>query len=143
MPPSKKVKAVIKLQLKGGQASPAPPVGPILSQHKVNMMEFVKQYNERTADKPGMVVPVEITVFSDSSFTFITKSAPTSDLIKQKLGIEKGSSNPSTSIVAEITREQLRDIAEQKMSDTNALDVEGAMNIIAGVAKNMGIKVSE
>lgn len=138
---AKKVVGLIKLQLPAGQANPAPPVGPALGQHGVNIMEFCKAYNERTKEKGGQIIPVEITVFADRSFKFITKTPPASDLIKKELKIPKGSSNPSTEVAGKLSKASLKKIAEEKMPDLNAVDVEGAMNIIAGTARSMGIDV--
>ena len=132
---------VIKLQILAGKATPAPPVGPALGQHGVNIMGFVKEYNERTAQQAGNIVPVEITVFEDRSFSFITKSPPASDLLRKAAGLEKGSANPRAEKVARIPRDRVREIAELKMNDLNAADVEGAMRIIEGTARSMGIDV--
>jgi large subunit ribosomal protein L11 len=138
---AKKVLTQIKLQAVGGQASPAPPVGPALGQHGVNIMEFVKGFNAQTQGDLGTVIPVVITVYEDRSFTFITKSPPAAVLIKQALGIEKGSSEPNRTKVAQITQAQLRQIAEKKMKDLNAGDVDAAARIIAGTARSMGVEV--
>jgi large subunit ribosomal protein L11 len=138
---AKKVLTEIKLQAVGGQASPAPPVGPALGQHGVNIMEFVKAFNAQTQGDAGTVIPVVITVFEDRSFTFITKSPPAAVLIKQALSLEKGSAEPNRDKVARITRDQLKAIAEKKMKDLNANDVEAAANIIAGTARSMGVDV--
>jgi large subunit ribosomal protein L11 len=138
---AKKIVGVVKLQINAGKATPAPPVGPALGSYGINMMEFIKGYNERTASMIGSIVPVEITIFDDRSFTFITKTPPAADLLKKALKIEKGSGTPNQLKVASISKEQLRAIAEQKMPDLNANDVEGAMNIIAGTARSMGITV--
>jgi len=138
---AKKVLTQIKLQAVGGQASPAPPVGPALGQHGVNIMEFVKAFNAQTQGDAGTVIPVVITVYEDRSFTFITKNPPAAVLIKQALGIEKGSAEPHRDKVARITRDQLRAIAEKKMSDLNANDVDAAAKIIAGTARSMGVEV--
>ncbi len=138
---AKKVMTVIKLQILAGKATPAPPVGPALGQHGVNIMGFVKEYNERTAQQAGNIVPVEITVFEDRSFSFITKSPPASDLLRKAAGLEKGSANPRAEKVARIPRDRVREIAELKMNDLNAADVEGAMRIIEGTARSMGIDV--
>ena len=134
--------ALIKLQIEGGKASPAPPVGPALGQHQVNIMAFVKEYNERTAQSAGNIVPVELTVFQDRSFTFITKSPPASDLLRKAAGVDKGSGNPKAEQVATVSRDQVRQIAETKMKDLNAADVDGAMRIIEGTARSMGIRVA-
>ena len=139
---AKKVVALIKLAIPAGKANPAPPIGPALGQHGVNIMAFCKDYNARTAEKAGLIVPVEISVFEDRSFTFILKTPPASVLIKKAANIEKGSSNPRTEKVGSITRAQLKEIAETKMPDLNANDVEMAMNIIEGTARNMGVDVA-
>ncbi len=138
----KQLKAVIKLLVTGGQANPAPPVGPALGQHGVNIGEFVKQFNDRTKKMMGVPLPVVITVFTDRSFTFITKQPPASVLIRQAAGLAKGSAAPNKEKVGKITAEQLRTIAEQKMVDLNAASVEAAMRIIAGTARSMGVEVS-
>ncbi len=139
---AKKVLTQIKLQAVGGQASPAPPVGPALGQHGVNIMEFVKAFNAQTQNDSGTVIPVVITVYEDRSFTFITKSPPAAVLIKQALSLEKGSSEPNRDKVAKITTEQLRAIAEKKMADLNANDIDAAAKIIAGTARSMGVEVA-
>jgi large subunit ribosomal protein L11 len=141
MPPKKKLAAVIKLQIQAGAATPAPPVGPALGQHGVNIMEFCKAYNAATESQRGQVVPVEISVFEDRSFTFITKTPPTSRLILAAAGIEKGSGEPHKTKVARLTRDQVRTIAETKMPDLNANDLDAAEKIIAGTARQMGITV--
>ncbi len=138
---AKKVLTTIKLQAVGGQASPAPPVGPALGQHGVNIMEFVKAFNAQTQSDSGTVIPVEITVFEDRSFTFITKSPPAAVLIKQALSLDKGSAEPHREKVGRITQAQLREIAEKKMKDLNANDVDAAAKIIAGTARSMGVDV--
>jgi large subunit ribosomal protein L11 len=138
---AKKVLTTIKLQAVGGQASPAPPVGPALGQHGVNIMEFVKAFNAQTQQDTGTVIPVEITVYEDRSFTFITKSPPAAVLIKQALGLDKGSAEPNRTKVAQITQAQLREIAEKKLQDLNAHDVDHAAKIIAGTARSMGVEV--
>ena len=140
MPPKKKVSGFIKLQIQAGAATPAPPVGPALGQHGVNIMEFVKAYNAATENQRGNVIPVEITVYEDRSFTFITKTPPAAELIKKAAGVQKGSGEPHKTKVASLTADQLREIAEQKMPDLNANDVEAAMKIIAGTARQMGIE---
>ena len=139
---AKKVVALIKLAIPAGKANPAPPIGPALGQHGVNIMAFCKDYNARTADKAGFIVPVEISVFEDRSFTYILKTPPASVLIKKAANIEKGSGNPKVEKVGSITRAQLKEIAETKMPDLNANDIEMAMNIIEGTARNMGVEVS-
>ena len=138
---AKKVLTQIKLQAVGGQASPAPPVGPALGQHGVNIMEFVKSFNAQTQGDTGTVIPVVITVYEDRSFTFVTKSPPAAVLIKQALSLEKGSAEPHRDKVGRITSAQLRDIAERKMKDLNANDVDAAAKIIAGTARSMGVEV--
>jgi large subunit ribosomal protein L11 len=138
---AKKLLTVIKLQAPAGQASPAPPVGPALGQHGVNIMEFVKAFNAQTASQQGTVVPVEITVFEDRSFTFITKSPPAAVLIKKALRLEKGSAEPNRTKVAQITQDQLREIAQQKLEDLSAHDLDQAAKIIAGTARSMGVEV--
>ena len=139
---AKKVRAIIKLQIEAGKATPAPPVGPALGQHGVNIMGFVKEYNERTARQAGSVVPVELTVFEDRSFTFIIKSPPASDLLRKAAGVEKGSGNPKAEQIATVSRDQVKEIAETKLRDLNAADIDGAMRIIEGTARSMGIRVS-
>jgi large subunit ribosomal protein L11 len=138
---AKKVRAVIKLQIQAGQANPAPPVGPALGQHGVNIMAFCKDYNERTASQAGTIVPVEIIVFEDRSFTFVLKTPPASDLLKRAAEIEKGSGSQLQEKVAQIPREKLREIAELKMKDLNAHDLEAATRMIEGTARSMGIEV--
>ncbi len=140
---AKKVKAIIKLQLPAGGATPAPPVGPALGQHGVNIMAFCKEYNERTASQAGSIIPVEITVYEDRSFSFITKTPPVSDLLKKALGLEKGSGTPKQSIVGKISKEKLQEIAEIKLKDLNVQDLEKALKIVAGTARSMGIEVEE
>lgn len=139
---AKKMMAKIKLQIPAGQANPAPPVGPALGQHGVNIMEFCKAFNAQTSDRTGTIIPVEITVYEDRSFSFITKTPPAAFLLKQAAGIEKGSGEPHKSKVAKITREQVRQIAETKMQDLSANDVEAAMKIIEGTARSMGIEIA-
>ena len=138
---AKKVLTTIKLQATGGQASPAPPVGPALGQHGVNIMEFVKSFNAQTGDQTGTTLPVEITVFEDRSFTFVTKTPPAADLLRKAAGVDKGSGTPNKAGVGTITRQQLRDIAQAKMKDLNAIDAEGAERMIAGTARSMGIAI--
>jgi len=140
---AKKVKAIVKLQIIAGKANPAPPVGPALGQHGVNIMAFCKEYNARTASQAGTVIPVEITIFSDQSFTFVTKTPPAVDLIKQAAGVQKGSGKPNQDKVGKITSKQVRDIAELKLKDLNAYDVENAMRMIEGSARSMGINVAD
>ena len=140
---AKKVVAMIKLAISAGKANPAPPIGPALGQHGVNIMAFCKEYNARTQEKVGLVVPVEISVFEDRSFTFILKTPPASVLIKKAAGIERGSGEPRTTKVGSITRAQLKEIAETKMPDLNANDIDAAMNIVEGTARNMGVTISD
>lgn len=140
---AKKVVALIKLALPAGKANPAPPVGPALGQHGVNIMAFCKDYNARTANQAGMVIPVEISVFEDRSFTFVLKTPPASVLIKKAAGIDKGSKEPNRDKVAKISRNQLKEIAETKMPDLNANDIEAAMKIVAGTARNMGVTIAD
>jgi large subunit ribosomal protein L11 len=138
---AKKIKIIIKLQIPGGQATPAPPVGPALAQHGLNIMEFCKSFNEATKNRVGSTVPVEITVYENRTYDFKLKQSPASELLKKAAGIEKGSGTPNKTKVAKITRAQLREIAEKKMQDLNADDIEAAMRIIEGTAKNMGITI--
>ena len=138
---AKKVTGFIKLQVPAGAANPAPPVGPALGQHGVNIMEFCKQFNARTQGQPGMIIPVEITVFADRSFTFITKTPPAAVLLKKAAGLDKGSPVSNRTKVGQVTRDQVRQIAETKMPDLNAVDVDGAMRMIAGTARSMGLEI--
>lgn len=138
---AKKITAIVKLQVSAGKATPAPPIGPALGQHGVNIMGFCKEFNARTADQVGLIIPIVLTVFSDRSFTFITKTPPAAVLIKKALGIEKGSATPNTEKVAKIKKSQVRKIAETKMPDLNAASVEAAMSMIAGTARSMGVTV--
>ena len=140
---AKKVLTLIKLQIPGGQANPAPPVGPALGQHSVNIMEFCKAFNARTAQQAGLIIPVVITVFADRSFTFITKTPPAAVLLKKAAGLEKGSAEPNRTKVGKVTREQCREIARTKLPDLNATDLESAANMIAGTARSMGLEVVE
>jgi large subunit ribosomal protein L11 len=140
---AKKVVALVKLALPAGKAAATPPVGPALGQHGVNIMAFCKEYNAKTADKVGMIIPVEISVYEDRSFTFVLKTPPASVLIKKEAGIEKGASQPNKENVGSITREQLQKIAEVKMPDLNANDIEAAMKIVAGTARNMGVSITD
>jgi large subunit ribosomal protein L11 len=137
----KKIQAIVKLQIKAGQATPAPPVGTALGQHGVNIMEFCRQYNEATQAQMGQVIPVELTIYEDRTFTFITKQPPASELLKQAAGVEKGSGEPNRNKVAQVSRDKVRQIAEQKMVDLNASDIDAAMKIIEGTARSMGIEV--
>ncbi len=138
---AKKIKAVVKLQIPAGKATPAPPVGPALGQYGVNIMAFCKEYNERTAAQTGLIVPVEVTIYEDRSFSFVIKTPPASDLIKRALGIEKGSSAAGQQKVGKLSRDKLLEIAQLKKKDLNATDIEGAMRIIAGTARSMGVEV--
>jgi large subunit ribosomal protein L11 len=140
-PKKKKVMAVVKLQIKAGAATPAPPVGTALGQHGVNIMDFCRQYNDATQQYAGQVIPVELTIYEDRSFSFITKQPPAAELIKSAAGVEKGSGEPNRTKVATLTQAQVRKIAEQKMVDLNANDVDMAMRIIAGTARSMGVEV--
>ena len=139
----KKVIKKLKLNLPAGQSTPAPPIGPILGQAGINMMDFIKQYNERTAEKTGQIIPAELTIYQDRSFTFELKLPPVSALIKQEIGLKTGSHEPKTDIVGEITQEQVRKIAEKKLPDLNAADVEAAMKTVAGTAKSMGVEIKQ
>ncbi|GAB2974260.1 MAG TPA: 50S ribosomal protein L11 [Actinotalea caeni] len=143
MPPKKKAVGLIKLQIQAGAANPAPPIGPALGQHGVNIMEFCKAYNAATESQRGNVIPVEITVYEDRSFTFITKTPPAAELIKKAAGVQKGSSTPHTVKVASLSQEQVREIAQQKLVDLNARDLDAAAKIIAGTARSMGITVTD
>ena len=136
---AKKVKAIVKLNVPAGKANPAPPIGPALAGHGINIMQFCKEYNARTQSKIGDIIPAEITVYRDGSFTFVLKSPPTAELLKKAAGVEKGSDMPNRNKVGTVTRNQLREIAEVKMKDMNAIDIEGAMRQIEGTARNMGI----
>ncbi len=138
----KKVLAIVKLQIRAGQATPAPPVGTALGQHGVNIMEFCRQYNEATQTQMGQVIPAELTIYEDRTFSFITKQPPAAELLKSAAGIEKGSGEPNRSKVARVTKDQVRLIAQQKMADLNATDEDAAMKIIEGTARSMGIEVS-
>jgi large subunit ribosomal protein L11 len=140
---AKEVVGKIKLQLEAGKANPAPPVGPALGQHGVNIMEFCKAFNAKTKDKMGFIIPVEITVFQDRSFTFVTKTPPASDLIKKALGIKSGAGNSLTENVGTLSKDKLKEIAETKMPDLNAGSIESAMKVIAGTCRSMGVKVEE
>jgi large subunit ribosomal protein L11 len=138
---AKKVKAIIKLQIQAGKATPAPPVGPALGQHGVNIMAFCKDYNDQTSKQSGSIIPVEITVFEDRSFTFITKTPPASDLLKKAMNVEKGGGTPGQSSIGTIAKDKVKEIAKIKQKDLNSVDIEGAARIIEGTARSMGIKV--
>ncbi len=140
---AKKVVAVVRLQLPAGKANPAPPVGPALGATGINIMGFCKEYNERTAAQVGMIIPVEITVFSDRSFTFVTRTPPAADLLRKAANVQKGTGTAGRAVAGAISRDQLRQIAETKMADLNAVDVEGAEKIIAGTARSMGIQIRD
>ncbi len=140
---AKKVRAIVKLQIPAGKATPAPPVGPALGQHGINIMGFVKEYNERTSGQAGTVVPVEITIFEDRSFTFVTKTPPAGELLKKAAGIDKGGATPSRAVAATVTKDQIRQIAETKLRDLGPISVESAMRMIEGTARSMGIQVTE
>jgi large subunit ribosomal protein L11 len=140
---AKKVVAVVKLEIPAGKANPAPPVGPALAQHGINLMQFVKEYNARTSNRIGDIVPAEITIYHDQSFSFILKTPPTASLLKKAAGVETGSAEPNREKVGTVTRSQVREIAEIKMPDLNALDIEGAMRQIEGTARQMGITIEE
>lgn len=139
---AKKLKAVVKLQIEAGKATPAPPVGPALGQHGVNIMAFCKEYNDQTASQAGSIVPVEITIYEDRSFIFVTKTPPAADLLKRALGAEKGSDDPRRNKIGSLPREKIREIAELKLKDLNAIDIEGAMRIVEGTARSMGIDIT-
>jgi large subunit ribosomal protein L11 len=138
---AKKLKAVVRLQINAGKANPAPPIGPALAGHGINLMAFCKEYNARTSNRVGEVIPAEISIFTDGSFTFILKTPPASILLKKAAGVDKGSKNAPLEIVGKVTRAQLREIAEQKMKDLNAINIEGAMKQIEGTAQNMGLEI--
>lgn len=138
---AKKIIAIVKLELEAGKASPAPPIGPVLAQHGINLMAFCKEYNARTANRMGDIVPAEITIFTDQSFTFVLKTPPTASLIRKVVGIEKGSAEPNRNKVGRLTRAQVREIAQIKMPDLNANDLEGAMLQVEGTARSMGISI--
>lgn len=140
---AKKIKAIVTLQLPAGKATPAPPVGPALGQHGINIVGFCKEYNARTAAQAGSIIPAEITIFSDGSFAFITKTPPAADLLRKAAGVNKGSGNPRKDKVGKVKRSQIREIAELKMKDLNAIDLEGAMRQIEGSARSMGIEIVE
>ena len=137
----KKLKSIVRLQIPAGKANPAPPIGPALAGHGINLMAFCKEYNARTSNRIGDIIPAEISVYHDGSFTFVLKTPPASILLKKAAGVEKGSSNPPREVVGTVTRDQIREIAEIKMKDLNAIDIEGAMRQIEGTAFNMGLEV--
>jgi large subunit ribosomal protein L11 len=138
---AKKVKGITKLQIEAGKANPAPPIGPALAGYGINIMAFCKEYNARTANRPGEVIPAELTIFTDGSFTFVLKTSPTAVLLRKAAKIDKGSAQPNRNKVGRVTRQQVREIAELKMKDLNAIDIEGAMKQVEGTARNMGIVV--
>jgi len=138
---AKKVKAIIKLQIPAGKATPAPPVGPALGQHGINIMAFCKEYNERTASQEGFIIPAEIMVYEDRSFSFVTKMPPVSDLLRRALGVEKGGGNPGSEKIGKISRDKLYEIARNKMKDLNTTDIDKAASIVAGTARSMGVEV--
>ena len=140
---AKKVVAVVKLQIEAGKANPAPPIGPVLAQHGVNLMQFCKEYNARTASRMGDIIPAEVTIFSDQSFKFVLKTPPTASLIRKALAVEKGSSEPNRTKIGKLTHEQLREIAEIKMPDLNTDDIEAAMRQIEGTARSMGVTIED
>lgn len=140
---AKKLKAIVRLQIAAGKANPAPPIGPALAGHGINLMAFCKEYNARTANRVGEIVPAEITIFTDGSFTFILKTPPASVLLKKAAGVDKGSAVPNREKVGKVSRRQIREIAELKMKDLNAIDLEGAMHQIEGTARNMGLTVED
>lgn len=140
---AKKIKTVVRLQIEAGKANPAPPIGPALAPHGINLMQFCKEYNARTSSKMGEIIPAEISIYTDGSFNFILKTPPTAHLLRKAAGVEKGSGEPNRDKVGSVTRDQIRDIAETKMKDLNAIDIEGAMRQIEGTARNMGIVIKE
>ena len=140
---AKKVKAVVRLNIAAGKANPSPPIGPALAQHGINLMAFCKEYNARTASMAGQIIPAELTIYSDASFTFVLRTPPTADMLRRAAGVDKGSAVPNKNKVATISRKQLREIAETKMKDLNAVDIDGAMLQIAGTARSMGIEVGD
>jgi large subunit ribosomal protein L11 len=139
----KKIRAVVKLQIEAGKANPAPPVGPALAQHGINLMQFCKEYNARTSSQAGNIVPAEVTIYHDGSFRFVLKTPPTPDLLRKAAGVDSGSGEPNREKVGQVTREQVREIANIKMKDLNAIDMEGAMRQIEGTARSMGIEIAE
>ena len=139
---AKRIRAVVRLQIQAGKATPAPPIGPAVGQYGINIMAFCKEYNERTANQVGQVVPVEMTIYEDRSFVFVTRTPPVADLLKKAIGIDKGSATPNKAKVGALSREKLREIAELKMKDLNAIDIAGAERMVEGTARSMGITVS-
>lgn len=140
---AKKVKAIVKLNIEAGKANPAPPIGPALAPHGINLMQFCKEYNARTSSKAGQIIPAEVTIYQDGSFEFVLKTPPTAVLLRKAAGVDKGSAEPNREKVGSVTRAQVREIAETKMKDLNAIDLEGAMRQIEGTARNMGILIKE
>ncbi len=140
---AKKVKALVKLQISAGKATPAPPVGPALGPYGINIMAFCKEYNERTSSQEGYIIPVDLTIYEDRSFTFVTKMPPVSDLVRRALGVEKGSGNPGTEVVGKLSAEAAREIARTKMKDLNTTDVDKAVRIVAGTARSMGVEIED
>ncbi len=140
---AKKIKAIVRLQIQAGKANPAPPIGPALAGHGINLMAFCKEYNARTANRAGEIIPAEISIYTDGSFSFILKTPPASVLLKKAAGIEKGSASPNREKVGKITRKQVREIAELKMKDLNAIDLDGAIHQIEGTARNMGLEIED
>jgi large subunit ribosomal protein L11 len=140
---AKKIKAIVRVQIEAGKANPAPPIGPALAGHGINIMAFCKEYNARTSNRPGEIIPAELTVFTDSSFTFVLKTSPAAVLLRKAAGVEKGSAVPNKDKVGSVTRAQVREIAEIKMKDLNAIDIENAMRQIEGTARSMGITITE
>jgi large subunit ribosomal protein L11 len=138
---AKKIRAIVKLQVEAGKANPAPPVGPALGQHGVNIMAFCKEYNDRTSSQTGSIIPAEITIFEDRSFTFITKTPPTADLVRKALGVDKGAGNSGHEKIGVLSRDKLREIAQLKAQDLNAVNIEGAEHIIEGTARSMGVDI--
>lgn len=140
---AKKVKALVKLQISAGKATPAPPVGPALGPYGINIMAFCKEYNERTSSQEGYIIPVDLTIYEDRSFTFVTKMPPVSDLVRRALGVEKGSGNPGTEVVGKLSGEAAREIARTKMKDLNTADLDKAVRIVAGTARSMGVEIDD
>ncbi len=140
---AKKLKAVVRLQIQAGKANPAPPIGPALAGHGINLMAFCKEYNARTSNRPGEIIPAEISIYTDGSFTFVLKTSPAAELLKKAASVEKGSANPNRDKIGKVTRKQIREIAELKKKDLNAIDLEGAVKQIEGTARNMGLVVED